>query len=228
MRAADTPIGAALEAVPADLAGASGTKIVLLITDSKEIWPNKDLCGKNPESVIKKLRSQGIDARINIVGLAVDDKNARRQMSRWAKLGGGAYFDARNPKQLGDAISAAVSAPFEVFDSSGASVATGRVGGAAVKVPPGTYRVVVLSDPEVSFDGIVVASEGSVTLTLPGPEDPGTSRQPSRAPAQPAGAPARSSPPGHPRRLAPGGPAAPGAHQGPGRLQKASGASAAP
>ena len=52
-------------------------------------------------------------------------------------------------KQLGDAIRAAVSAPFEVFDASGASVATGTVGGAAVKLPPGTYRVVVLSDPEV-------------------------------------------------------------------------------
>ncbi len=91
--------------------------------------------------------------------MAVDDKNARRQMSRWAKLGGGSYFDARNAKQLGEPIRAAVSAPFEVFDASGASVATGTVGGAAVKVPPGTYRVVVLSDPEVSFDGIVVASE---------------------------------------------------------------------
>ena len=70
--------------------------------------------------------------RINIVGMAVsDDKSARKQMSRWAKLGGGAYFDARNPKQLGDAIRAAVSAPFEVFDAAGVSVARGTVGGAA-------------------------------------------------------------------------------------------------
>jgi len=186
-QAADTPIGAALEAVPTDLADASGTKIVLLITDSKEIWPNRDLCGKDPEDVIRQLVSQGVDARINIVGLAVDDKQARKQMTRWAKLGGGAYFDARNPKQLGDAIRAAVSAPFEVFDATGESVATGTVGGPAVKVPPGTYRVVVLSDPEISFEGIVVTSEGSVTLSLPSDEVP-VSQEPGASPG-PGGVP---------------------------------------
>ena len=211
VRAADTPIGAALEAVPSDLQTASGTKIVLLITDSKEIWPNKDLCGKDPETVIRKLKKLGIDARINIVGLAVDDKQARRQMTRWAKLGGGAYFDARNPKQLGDAIRAAVSAPFEVFDASGASVAKGTVGGPAVKVPPGTYRVVVLSDPEVSFDGIVITSEGSVTLTLPsagepdgGPDPGGHPHRMHRRPRQRPRLRTAPLPPERPRRHSPG------------------------
>ena len=212
VQAANTPIGAALEAVPGDLKTASGTKIVLLITDSKEIWPNRDLCGKNPQTVIRQLVREGIDARINIVGLAVGDKRARRQMSQWARLGGGAYFDARNPKQLGDAIRAAVSAPFEVFDASGASVATGTVGGAAVQVPPGTYRVAVLSDPGVSFDGIVVASGGSVTLTLPPAAGPGASPAPGASPGPGAG---------------PGPSPAPGASPAPG-LSPAPGASPAP
>jgi hypothetical protein len=57
-----------------------------------------------------------------------------------------------------------------VFDQAGALVGNGTVGGAPVKLPPGTYRVVVLSEPPVTYDGIVVESEGSVTVTLPSDE----------------------------------------------------------
>ena len=190
-RAADTAIGAAFDSVSADLAGATGTRIVLLITDSKEVWPHKDLCGRNPQDAIRDLKKLGIDARINIVGMAVSDRTARRQMAKWAKLGGGAYFDARDRQQLDEAIRTAVSAPFQVFDQAGELVANGTVGGAEVKLPPGTYRVVVLSEPPVTYEGIVVESEGSVTVTLPVVRDetelirtPSGSPEPGAAPVE--------------------------------------------
>jgi hypothetical protein len=41
------------------------------------------------------------------------------------------------------------------------------VGGAAVRLPPGTYRVVVRSEPSATFDAIVLQSGGAVTLTMP-------------------------------------------------------------
>ncbi len=192
-RAADTAIGAAIDSVAEDLGQATGTRIVLLITDSKEIWPNRDLCGRNPQDAIKALQKRGIDARINIVGMAVDDRAARRQMARWAKQGGGAFFDARDREQLDEAIRAAVSAPYQVFDQAGELVGNGTVGGAAIELPPGTYRVVVLSEPPVTFEGIVVESEGSVTVTLPVVRDETELiRPPSGSPAPDATDPAAS------------------------------------
>ncbi len=169
-RAADTPIGQAFDAVPEDLATATGARIVLLITDSKEIWPHRDLCGQDPLDAIRDLQRQGIDARINIVGMAVDDRRARRQMARWAKVGGGAYFDARDRRQLDDAIRQAVSAPYQVFDQAGKLAGNGTVGGKPINLPPGTYRVVVLSEPPATYPGIVVETGGSVTVTLPSTE----------------------------------------------------------
>jgi hypothetical protein len=58
-----------------------------------------------------------------------------------------------------------------VFDPSGTLVARGTVGGAAVELPPGTYRVVVLTDPRMTYEGIVIETEGAVTVTLPSAGD---------------------------------------------------------
>jgi hypothetical protein len=164
---ADTPIGAALRAVADDLAGATGSRIVLLITDSEETWPHRDLCGLDPGKAVRELRREGIDAHLNIVGLAVRNRRARSQMVRWARIGAGSYFDARNPEQLNRAVATAASAPFQVFDVAGAQAASGTVNGAPIELPPGTYRVVVLTEPEVVFEAVVLDSGGNVSLTLP-------------------------------------------------------------
>jgi hypothetical protein len=163
---ADTPIGRALRAVAADLAGPARSRMVILITDSEETWPHRDLCGLDPEVALRELRASGIDARVNVVGLAVEDRDARRQLQRWARVGGGAYFDARDPEQLEAAIFAAAGAPYRVEDASGAVVATGTVGGPPVRVAPGTYRVVVQADPEIRFDQVVVGEGASVRLSV--------------------------------------------------------------
>jgi hypothetical protein len=171
VRESDTAIGAALRSVPDDLAGTTGTRIVLLVTDSEEVWPHPDLCGDDPAAAIRELRRRGIDARVNIVGLAVDARRATRQMRSWARLGNGSFFPARDARQLGESIRTAVSAPFRVLDAAGNEVASGTVGGAGVPLPPGTYSVVVLSDPVTRFDGVVMEPDGSVRLVLEPPPE---------------------------------------------------------
>jgi hypothetical protein len=187
---ADTPLGAAIAAVPGDLADATGTRILLVITDSEEVWPHRDLCGRDPARSIRALRGEGIDARVHIVGFGITDRKARAQLRRWARLGGGSWFDARDPEQLADAVRRAVSAPFMVYDAAGEVVARGTVGTEPVEVPPGTYRVVVLTDPQMVYEGVVVEVGGSVTITLPigsdipvEPEEPTGSPAPEDAPA---------------------------------------------
>jgi hypothetical protein len=41
-----------------------------------------------------------------------------------------------------------------------------------VPVPPGIWDVVVLADPVVRFEDVMVEPEGAVTLTVPIPEVP--------------------------------------------------------
>ena len=114
---------------------------------------------------MERLRAQGIDVTVNVVGLGLNADD-RKRIRRLATLGGGAYFDAAGAGQLDDALRTAVSAPFEVYDQAGELVGRGIVNGPAVKLPPGLYRVVVLTDPEQVFEDVLVESGGSPTLEL--------------------------------------------------------------
>jgi hypothetical protein len=183
VQAADTALGKALRSVPDDLAGSIGTKIVLLITDSEEVWPNPDLCGDDPAAAVRDLRRHGIDARLNIVGLQVKAKKATAQLRTWARLGNGSFFSANDAGQLGRSIRTALSAPFRVLDAAGNEVASGTVDGSGVPVKPGTYSVVVLTDPVARFDGVQIEPGGSAALALPdAPPPPSLEPLPSSAP----------------------------------------------
>lgn len=147
-----TPIGASLEAVAGDLQGVTGPKIVVLVTDGEET------CGGDPAAAIRALAAQGIDARINIVGFAVDDEALKAQFREWAHLGNGQYFDAAGSAELGRSIAAAVQPQFRVLNAAGDEVGAGLVDGDPVEVPPGTYRVEVLAAQTDVLDNVVVTS----------------------------------------------------------------------
>jgi hypothetical protein len=51
--------------------------------------------------------------------------------------------------------------------AGGGIVASGVVGGEPVPLPAGTCRVEVLSDPPITFDGVVVESARQVRLSIP-------------------------------------------------------------
>lgn len=156
-----TPIAAALEKVAEDLAGVAGPRIVVLVTDGAET------CGGDPEAVIAALREGGLDVTVNIVGFALEDEALKGTMADWASDGGGTYFDAAGAENLAESIAAAVNAPYRVYDPAGKVVAGGTVGGGAVALDPGAYRVEVLVEPPVVFREVMVGSGDRVQLTLP-------------------------------------------------------------
>ena len=160
VRATDTPIGAALDAVADDLAGVTGPKSVILVTDGEET------CGGDPRRAIRRL-SRDLGAQVNIVGFALSKKKIKRQMQTWAKDGRGLYYDAPDAKKLVKALSRALGAPFRVYDPSGNQVAGGTVNGGAVSLPPGSYTVEVLVEPVVRFTRVEVDEGGEVKLQLP-------------------------------------------------------------
>jgi hypothetical protein len=158
---ARTAIGASLLAVADDLKNAQGERTVILVTDGEET------CGGNPEAEIKALRAAGIDVHINIVGFAVADDAIKDTFRKWAKLGGGTYFDARDDKELGNAMRAAVATPVKIIDAAGVVVASGTVDGGALSVPAGLYRIEV-GNAAAMFRDVSVEQGDQVTLKYEG------------------------------------------------------------
>jgi hypothetical protein len=155
-----TPLGAALGEVPDDLESASGTRVIVLVTDGEET------CQGDPAAAIAALAAEGFDVHVNIVGFALNDEALRAQFEAWARAGNGSYFDAGDAGELEAAIANALRPTFQVLDASGAVIASGAVGGDPVAVPPGTYTVVVLTDSARRFEGVTVTANGAIDLDL--------------------------------------------------------------
>ena len=125
----NTPLADAIDHVAEDLAGVTGRRIVVVVSDGQEN------CGGRPRGRGRRLRDQGFDVTVNVVGLGLDA--GPQADPTLAGLGRGSYFDARTVGQLDEAIGAAVSAPFDVYDSSGAIVASGSSMGPRSSYRPG-------------------------------------------------------------------------------------------
>jgi Mg-chelatase subunit ChlD len=155
-----TPLGDSLAAVAGDLGSAPGPKIVVLVTDGEET------CGGDPPAAIAALVATGIDVRVNIVGFALDDDALRRQFQEWARLGNGQYIDAIDAAELDAAIARAVQPLYNVIDSQGNIVASGQVGGPALSLPAGIYRVEVLTQPALIYEVVRVTAGQEMELAL--------------------------------------------------------------
>ena len=136
----------------------------MLITDGAAT------CDSDVPAAIAALGEAGIDVKLDIVGFALKDEKLKAQMADWAAAGGGAYYDATGAKELARSLTTALGAPFRVFGPDTEPLAVGSVGGEAVPLEPGTYRVEVLTEPPVFFDDVELGNGAAVTLELPGTE----------------------------------------------------------
>ncbi len=156
-----TPIGAALEQVAADLAAVDGTE------DRRPRHRRRGDLRRRPRSAPSSaLVDQGIDVRVNIVGFAVDDEALKAQFQEWARLGGGQYFDAADAEELGAAIARRCSRRSASSTPAGDVVAQRHRRRRPVPVPAGTYTVLVLSEPEITIDDVLVGDSDDVRLSL--------------------------------------------------------------
>jgi Mg-chelatase subunit ChlD len=153
MNLAKTPIADSLRAVRQDLAAASGPRLVVLVTDGEET------CDGDPAAAIEELRAAGIEVRVDIVGFAIDEVMLKEEFERWARLGGGRYFDAADGDALRQAVRGSLQESYQVLSGTEV-VATGTVGGDAVELAPGSYRVRVSSGRDL---GTVTVTAGETT-----------------------------------------------------------------
>jgi Mg-chelatase subunit ChlD len=155
---AKTPIGDSLRLAGADLAGLAGRKLIVLVTDGEET------CGGDPAGEIAALRAAGLDARVNIVGFAVDDPALKETFAAWAATGGGGYFDAGDAVALSEALQQAVTTPFDILGADGSVVASGIVGGPAIELPPGDYTISIGGKDEPIR--ATITSGGTTTVAI--------------------------------------------------------------
>lgn len=88
----ETPTGFALQEAGKDL-GDEGQRSIVLVSDGEPT------CEPDPCVVARDLRKQGIDLRIDVVGMGVDGA-ARETLQCIADAGGGLYYDADSADEL--------------------------------------------------------------------------------------------------------------------------------
>ena len=108
----ETPIGNALKGAGQDLANESGKRTIVLVSDGEPT------CAPDPCQVARNLSKQGIDVRIDVVGLDVSGK-ARQALQCIAAAGGGTYYDADSAGELADSLDQFSSRAFKPFGFTG-------------------------------------------------------------------------------------------------------------
>lgn len=88
----ETPIGSALQGAAKDL-GDEGPRTIVLLSDGEPT------CDPDPCAVARRLHRDGVEVRINVVGLDVSGE-ARSALQCVARAGGGTYYDASSADDL--------------------------------------------------------------------------------------------------------------------------------
>ena len=131
----ETPIGTALKGAAKDLGPARDgeRRTIVLLSDGEPT------CAPDPCVVARQLRDQGIDLRINVVGLDVSGK-ARRALQCVARAGGGRYFDAASAEELSDSLVQVSVRALRLFSLSGDPVTGGTIDRGADRDRAGRLR----------------------------------------------------------------------------------------
>ncbi|WP_191621147.1 VWA domain-containing protein [Marinihelvus fidelis] len=158
---AKTAIADSLRAAGNDLAEASEPRVVVLVTDGEET------CDGDPEAAIEELRQAGLDARVNIVGFAIDDAALAETFAGWADAGGGSYFDASGAEALQGAIGDALKPRFDIIRTylDGRQETVGRATlGETITVPAG--RLTLAPGSAATGDAVTLQVAPQAQLTL--------------------------------------------------------------
>ena len=156
-----TLIAYTLEQLPGDLGAENEDQFVVLVTDGEEE------CREDLLETVARLRSEGLNMNLSIVGFAIDDEEINRQLDQIAEAGGGTFVKAEDADELNEALSQALATLFFVQDAGGSVVARGTVNGHSLAIAEGNYDVVVQGAAENLFiQGVVVSAGQHSTVEL--------------------------------------------------------------
>ncbi|MFT4265053.1 MAG: VWA domain-containing protein [Nocardioides sp.] len=127
----ETPIGYALQEAGRDL-GTTGKRSIVLVSDGEPT------CPPDPCEVARKLASQGIDLRIDVVGLDVGGK-AADALRCIAKAGHGSYYGVGSAEGLIDALATLATRAVRPYEPTGEPVVGGTSATDAPTIRAGSY-----------------------------------------------------------------------------------------
>lgn len=110
----ETPTGYALQEAGKDL-GDSGPRSIILVSDGEPT------CDPDPCEVAEDLAGDGVDVRIDVVGLSVSG-DARRTLECVADAGHGTYYDAVDEDDIVDSLTTSAARAARPFDFTGTPV----------------------------------------------------------------------------------------------------------
>ena len=162
--AGKTPIAYTLRQIPGDLAGLEGPHVVVFLTDGTET------CNEDPVAAARELAAAKLDLIFHLIGFdiaRVGGQAAHESLLAIAEAAKGVYLPLEAGDQLASTILDLILPPsFRVYDSAGALVQEGFVGGAAFELPTGTYRIVVDTNPESVFENVQVKLDQTTSVTV--------------------------------------------------------------
>ncbi len=158
-----TPIGLSLSRLAEDFGGATGFKLVVLVSDGIETCAPSPRDRYHPIKVVRQLQARGLKLRVNVIGFDVGRSKTQAFLKQIAKQGGGVYFGATNARQLEKVLKHAFAISYVVYNYAGRVLAKGSVGGPAVELVAGTYRVVISGASTLTVNNVNVRN-GRETL----------------------------------------------------------------
>lgn len=156
----ETPIGAALQGAAKDLGPAQEGKsrTIVLLSDGEPT------CAPDPCKVARQLGNQGVDVKINVVGLDVSGK-ARRALQCIADAGNGDYYDASSAAELANSMVKVSVRELRGFRLTGERVQGGLASEEALELEPGTYIDTSLPEQDKRYYLIDRPEGGAVSVS---------------------------------------------------------------
>ena len=128
----ETPTGYALQQAGKDL-GKEGQRTIVLVSDGEPT------CAPDPCKVAAKLSKDGIEVRIDVVGLDVSGK-ARDTLKCVADEGNGTYYDADSADELTAALATVAERSATPYEAIGKPVVGGPDASSATSITTGDWR----------------------------------------------------------------------------------------
>lgn len=154
----NTPIGNSLAALSADLAGAKGQTLVVLLSDGEES------CNGDPITEAARLHKAIPNLHVSVIGFDIAPEFQLR-LAAIADAGDGTYFGATDVNQLATALRQAIALNYRVYDSKGREIGHSSAG-ESLKLTAGNYRVTIGGDPPLLEQKIDIRKDRETLISL--------------------------------------------------------------
>ncbi|CAN5403474.1 hypothetical protein BH23ACT6_BH23ACT6_08170 [soil metagenome] len=156
-----TPIGYSLQQAADDF-GDEANRSIVLVSDGE------DTCGDPPPcEAAEQLIADGIDVRVDTIGLAIeDDQEAQDQLECIAEATGGDFFEASGADELTERLSQVSTRAIEGRSAEGEEVDGGPIVTQASPIEPGTTYLDDVVTGESRWYSFPVQEGDQITVTL--------------------------------------------------------------